>query len=263
MENPKAILLCLHGWGGSKESFTELREALKDAPVEILTPDLPGFGDEPDPPKPWSTDDYADWVLDWISTKVPASAEATVGKEVRSTKFYLLGHSHGGRIALKLVADRKLKPDHLFLCAAAGIRHPRHFKRILGLILAKSGKAFLSIPGMKALQPLGKKFLYRLVRVHDYEQASPVMQQTMIKVSAEDLRPILFKINVPTDIFWGEDDSMTPISDGEFMHRKISSSRLHRFPGVRHRVHRDRAREIAGVILRIMHPSSSTQDQLY
>jgi len=239
MENPKAILLCLHGWGGSKESFTELREALKDAPIEILTPDLPGFGEEPDPPQAWTTDDYADWVAVWLLNQQLIT---------KNQKLFLLGHSHGGRIALKLVASGKLKPDHLFLCAAAGIRHPRHFKRILGLILAKSGKLFLSIPGMKALQPLGKKFLYKLVRVHDYENASLVMQQTLIRVSAEDLRPILSTIDVPTDIFWGEDDSMTPVSDGELMHRKIPGSTLHRFPGVRHRVHRDRAREIAAVI---------------
>ncbi len=55
----KHVLVCLHGWGGSKESFTELREALKDSGVEILTPDLPGFGSEPEPDHPRTTNDYA------------------------------------------------------------------------------------------------------------------------------------------------------------------------------------------------------------
>ena len=64
-----------------------------------------------------------------------------------SCKLFLLGHSHGGRIAIKLVAEGKIKPDHLFLCAAAGIRHPRNIKRILGLTLAKTGKVFLRIRG--------------------------------------------------------------------------------------------------------------------
>ena len=156
----KNVLVCLHGWGGSRESFTELREALKDAPLEILTPDLPGFGTEPEPPHPWNTDDYTDWVSRWLMHHVK-----------NDKKLFLLGHSHGGRIALKLASRKSTNMEHLFLCAAAGIRHPRHFKRILGLVLAKSGKLILSIPGMKGLQPLGKKFLYRLVRVHDYEPA--------------------------------------------------------------------------------------------
>ena len=236
------ILLCLHGWGGSKESFTELREALKDTDIEILTPDLPGFGSEPEPSKPWTTDDYVAWVAAYIQKNI-------------SGPYMLLGHSHGGRIAIKLVTQNlllatcNLQPSHLFLCAAAGIRHPRHFKRIFGLTLAKAGKILLRIPGLKMLQPVGKKLLYKLVRVHDYEKASPVMRQTLINVSREDLRPLLTQIKIPTDIFWGEDDRMTPVSDAHVMHKAIAGSALHIFHGVRHRVHRDRAVEITEVIL--------------
>ena len=228
-------LVCLHGWGGTKESFTELRAALEGSGITMLTPDLPGFGAEPEPVQAWSTDDYADW------------AEAFIKKNVHGP-FHLLGHSHGGRIALKLAVRKSLPIEHLYLCAAAGIRHPRHFKRIIGLTLAKSGKALLAVPGLKNLQPLGKKLLYKLVRVHDYEQATPIMRQTMINVSAEDLRTILGSINVPTDIFWGKDDGMTPYGDALVMKNSIAGSILHSYDGIRHGVHRDKAPEIAGVI---------------
>lgn len=234
-------LLCLHGWGGSKESFSELRGALKDTNINMLTPDLPGCGSEPEPKEPWTTDDYANWVIGYIRKNI-------------SGQYMLLGHSHGGRIAIK-IANCKLQianPNHLFLCASAGIRHPRHFKRILGLTLAKTGKTLLSIPGLKSLEPLCKKFLYRLVRVHDYEHASPIMRQTLINVTKEDLRPLLSKIHVPTDIFWGENDGMTPASDAHLMHRKIAGSSLHLYPSVRHKVHRERAREIAEVVRKAM-----------
>jgi pimeloyl-ACP methyl ester carboxylesterase len=244
----RPVLLCLHGWGGSKESFTELRAALKGADVEILTPDLPGFGDEQEPTKPWSTDDYADWVERWLRQRMEN------GKwKMENTKLMILGHSHGGRIAIKLATRRHLPFSifHLYLCAAAGIRHPRHLKRIVGLTLAKAGKFFLSVPGLRSLAPLGKKFLYRLVRVHDYEKASPVMRQTLIKVSAEDLRPLLHNVTVPTDIFWGEDDRMTPVSDAYVMHKAIAKSQLHVYPGIRHAVHREKAGEIAEHIRKI------------
>ncbi len=254
----KPILLCLHGWGGSKESFTELRAALKGADLEILTPDLPGFGEEPEPRTAWSTDEYADWVVRWMDEKLRVS-----GFGLRERKIFLLGHSHGGRIAIKLAArlnpeTRNPKPEtffpinHLFLCAAAGIRHPRHFKRIFGLILAKTGKFFVSIPSLRSLQPIAKKLLYKLVRVHDYEKASPVMRETLIKVSAEDLTPLLPTITVPTDIFWGTDDRMTPVGDGRLMARLIRQSQLHVFVDTRHNVHRIRAAEIAKAICRIM-----------
>ncbi len=233
----KPILLCLHGWGGSKESFTELREALKGTDIEILTPDLPGFGDEPEPKTPWTVDDYVDWVEQKLS-----------GISFQESELHLLGHSHGGRIGLKLAARGSLPIKHLYLCAAAGIRHPRHFKRMFGLMLAKTGKFFLAVPGLKQLQPVAKKFLYKLVRVHDYEKASPIMRDTMSRVVHEDLRPILPFIKTPTDIFWGTEDGMTPVSDAYVMHKGIAGSRLHLYQGVRHRVHRDKATEIAAVI---------------
>ncbi|MFA6522845.1 MAG: alpha/beta hydrolase [Candidatus Peribacteraceae bacterium] len=234
-----SILLCLHGWGGSKESFTELRNALAGSPLEILTPDLPGFGSEPEPSHPWTVDDYADWVESWLRSKLPAD---------RLPLTVVLGHSHGGRIAIKLAARGTLPIEHLFLVAAAGIPEKKNLKHVLGLLLAKGGKLLLSIPGLSKMQPAGKKLLYRLLRVHDYEVASPVMRTTHQNVTAEDLRPELAKISIPTDIFWGTEDTMTPFTNGKEMHRLIRGSKLHIFEGVRHRIHRDRAGEIATVI---------------
>ena len=229
-------LVCLHGWGGSSESFTELRSALKGVNIRILTPDLPGFGSEPEPKNACDTNAYAAWALSYIQNNVTTKG------------LLLLGHSHGGRICIKLATTGSLHIDHLFLCAAAGIRHPRHLKRIIGLSLAKSGKFFLSIPGLRALEPLGKKLLYKLVRVHDYEKASDIMRQTLIRVSKEDLRPILKKIQIPCDIFWGKEDRMTPFADAIVMEKEITNAVLHSYSGVRHAVHRDRAEEIAKVI---------------
>ncbi len=250
--NDRPVLVCLHGWGGSKESFTELRAVLKGEPIEILTPDLPGFGKEPEPKKPWTTDDYANWVEEWIKEQMEN------GKWKMENGIHLLGHSHGGRIALKLAYRQSLKQFsnfnfqfsicHLYLCAAAGIRHPRHIRRIIGLTLAKSGKFFLKLPVLKTFAPLGKKFLYKLVRVHDYEHASAVMRQTLINVSSEDLRPILKDIRIGADIFWGTNDRMTPLSDGHAMKREIRGSILHEYERVRHSVHREKANEIATVI---------------
>lgn len=237
----QTVLLCLHGWGGSKESFAELRAALKGSAIDILTPDLPGFGSENEPSKPFNVDDYADWVEQWLK-------EALIAHSSKLKALYVLGHSHGGRIAIKLATRHSLPIKHLYLCAAAGIRRPRHLKRIIGLTLAKTGKTLLSIPGIRSLRPLGKKLLYKLVRVHDYEKASPIMRQSLILTTEEDLRPLLSKIKIPTDLFWGKQDGMTPFADALIMEKEIPNSTLHAYEGVRHGVHRDKAKEIANVI---------------
>lgn len=231
----RITLLCLHGWGGSNESFRELREALSGSNVEIIAPDLPGFGNEPEPPRPWSTDDYAEWVEEHCAVASPV---------------HLLGHSHGGRVGLSIVLRKRLPVSHLYLCASAGIRHPQRLRKALGVSLAKTGKAVLTLPGLGRLQEPARKVLYKLFRVHDYERASAVMRETLRIVTEEDVRRRLPHIDVPTDIFWGARDRMTPVSDGYLMQREIPQSTLHVFPGIGHRVHRDRASAIADVILR-------------
>lgn len=246
------VLLCLHGWGGSKESFAELRAALDGEELTILTPDLPGFGAEPEPARPWSVDDYTDWVEQWLSTQYK------VRRMQYAEPLLLLGHSHGGRIAIKLASrlssnkrvneSTSQQIDHLYLCAAAGVRRPS-LKRTIGLILAKCGKLIFAIPGVKNLAPIARKMLYKVLREHEYERASPIMRHTHAKVTAEDLTPLLSSITVPTDLFWGENDTQTPIANGRLMHERIAGSVLHTFEGTRHRVHRDRAQEIASVIL--------------
>jgi len=253
-------LLCLHGWEATHESFTELREAMKNDSVQIIAPDLPGFGETHDPPHGWTVDEYADFV------------EELVG-QLGLKNVLLLGHSFGGRIAIKLAARQSEKCHgerrrtmtstslvsarddknnlwiaHLYLCASAGIRRPRHWKRTMGVKLAEWGSEIFSLPGLLCMKTRAKAILYKVLRVHDYEKARGVNRETMVKVINEDLTEILEKIEVPTDIFWGTKDKMTPYRDGQIMNKKIVHSTLHTFPGIRHRVHRHQAEEIARVI---------------
>ncbi len=236
----RPTLLCLHGWGGSAESFAALRAELAGQNLEILTPDLPGFGAQSEPPRPWTVDDYCAWVVDWLGAHRTSHGP-----------LFLLGHSHGGRISIKLTSSGALKPERLFLCAPAiNRRHRYRLRRVIGLALAKTGRALMSLPGISTLAPAGRRLLYKLMRVHDYERATPLMQKTLVLVTREDLSPLLSAINVETDLFWGNDDHQTPVSDGVFMCHVMPHARLHRYAHVRHGVHRDKAKEIAAVIVK-------------
>jgi pimeloyl-ACP methyl ester carboxylesterase len=231
----KPVLLCLHGWGADHRAFDALKKELVGVYVTVISPDLPGFGSEPEPDHQWIT-------------RHKLTPTKKNGYSMQKSGISILGHSHGGRIAIKIAKRGNIHIDHLFLCASAGIRHPRHIKRVCGLILAKTGKLFLSIPFLKIFESLGKKFLYKLIRVHDYEKASPIMQKTMINVCKEDLRPLLKSIDVSTDIFWGDADKMTPVSDAYVMKTEIPKSQLHIFHNINHKVHKDKAKDIANII---------------
>src|SRR3989338_4847965 len=259
----KMILLCLHGWGGSKESFTELRKALEGTDSEILTPDLPGFGTEPEPTTVWGIDEYTEWVEEWLhktynlqptlrppvqGLRTPQGLERRAHGREATYNLLLLGHSFGGQIAVKLALRGNLPIRHLFLCAPAAIRPYFSLKRTAGYITAKCGKTLLALHVLSLLQPLLKTLLYKLMGVHDYERASPLMQRIMIRVTHQNLEKELKKLSLPVDLFWGINDRITPLWKAKCMHSRIPGSHLHTFPNTRHGVHRDRAQEIAAII---------------
>ncbi len=138
--------------------------------------------------------------------------------------------------------------SHLFLCGAAGVGRGLLVRRRFWLFVAKTGNAFFLLPGLSSLKPFARKVLYTLLRVRDYEEASERMRETMKAVIDEDLTSLLERITVPTDLFWGTEDTLTPLRDGQLMNKKIVQSKLHIFPGIRHNVHRERAAEIAEVV---------------
>lgn len=228
-------LLCLHGWGGSHESFTELREAMRNDNVRIIAPDLPGFGESDDPEFSWSVDDYANFIEELV-------------KELNLSNVLLIGHSFGGRISIKLASRKCEWIDHLYLCASAGLKNREYIKKKIGAWLACIGNAIFSLPVLKSIKSFARKVLYKLLRVHDYEETSGIMRETMMKVIEEDLEGLLDTISQPTDIFWGTKDKITALRDGKIMNKKIVQSNLYTYRGTRHGVHRDRASEIAEII---------------
>lgn len=68
----------------------------------------------------------------------------------------------------------------------------------------------------------------------DYNSATPIMRQTLVRVVNEDLTSLLPEINVPSLLIWGTLDTATPISDGEAFERLIPDAGLVRIQGADH-----------------------------
>jgi pimeloyl-ACP methyl ester carboxylesterase len=216
-------LLILHGWGSSSGAWVEVQGKLSQQGYRVCVPDLPGFGKSGPPPRPWGMDDYARFV-------------ATFAHRLGVEKFFLVGHSFGGRIGIRLAA---LHPEHLLglvLCASAGIKPKRTLKHRTFLALAKGGHALLSLPPLSLLREPARKGLYFLVGERDYYRAQGVMRETMKKVIEEDLRPDLGKVAAPTLIVWGERDRVTPLSDACIMKEEIPNAALEIVEGAGHRL---------------------------
>jgi pimeloyl-ACP methyl ester carboxylesterase len=92
-------------------------------------------------------------------------------------------------------------------------------------VVAKTGKAVLSIPGLKKLQKPLRKKLYDKAGNSDYLTAGP-LKEIYQKTIKQDLSSEAAKITQPTLLIWGSHDTETPLTDGEQLAGLINDSRL-------------------------------------
>jgi len=206
------IIMLLHGWGASKEAFNPVINGLKDS-YRVIALDWPGFGRSQEPPEPWSVDDYVNFFQSFVNKL--ALSDLTIG-----------AHSFGGRVMIKWAAQKPEILKKLILIDSAGIRPKRTINWYLKVYTYKAVKKIAGLPGLnKLLAPLIKDRQTK-AGSEDYRNASPLMKKTMVKVINEDLTAYLPEIAVPTLLIWGNEDTATPLADGQKMESLIPDSGL-------------------------------------
>lgn len=107
-------LVLLHGGSGSRTHWARNVKALSQH-FEVITPDLPGFGESASPADGISAADYLETVA------------CAVSEVVAAQPFHLVGFSFGGAVAAAVsarLAERGLAPQRLSLISPAGFGRP-------------------------------------------------------------------------------------------------------------------------------------------
>ena len=233
--NGPAILI-LHGWGRGSDSWVEVQTKLAQIGYKVVVPDLVRFGKSNPPLTVWGVDDYVGFI------KVFA-------EKLNLDTFILLGHSFGGQIALKFALKHPGMLRGLILYAAAVIRKPPFLWARVIAVFAKGGNAVFLVWPLSFFKPLAKKLLYKILSNTDYLYEKGIMKQVREKVLRENLSPYFSKIQIPTFILWGENDTITPLKDARMMHRAIPSASLVIVPRANHRIHHTMPYEVCKNIL--------------
>lgn len=212
-EGKKCVLL-LHGWGADITLFNNVINYLSPH-FRVIAPDLPGFGNSDEPKTPWDVDDYVNFTVSFC-------------KKMDIESCYIIAHSFGGRITIKLMSQNELplNVEKIVLTGSAGIRPKQSTKSRLKTKCYKIGKRILSTAPFRKVMPDALENLRKKNGSADYNAASPVMRQCLVKVVNEDLTELIQNINVPTLLIWGEKDDATPLSDGRLMERLIPDAGL-------------------------------------
>lgn len=228
----KPVVL-LHGWGASVASVRPIFDRLlPDHAVYAL--DLPGFGRSAAPSSAWGVGDYCRLVSRFLDAN--GLAEVSV-----------IGHSFGGRVAIKLAAEQPSRVAKLVLVDSAGVPPRITPKQALLAAAMRVGRLALAAPGLKRLRSRVEQYARSRLGSHDY-RAAGALRETFVRVVNEDLRPLLPLIQAPTLLVWGDRDETTPPRDARIMERGIPDAGLVILKGAGHFSYLDRPEDFARIV---------------
>ena len=223
-------ILVLHGWGSSSDSWIEVQKFLAKEGYFVICPDLPGFGKSDIPNFAWSIEDYEKIVIDFVKKMEEKFDDF-------SEPLFLLGHSFGGTISIKIASDNALKLKKLLLCGPAGIRVKPSIKTRIIILASSIGDLFFSLKPLRRIKDLARNFFYCFIKERDYTKATRIMKETIKKILKEDLSLNLPDIKTETLLLWGEKDKIIPLKYSKIYKDKIKNSHLETFSEAGHSPH--------------------------
>ncbi len=203
-----ARIVALHGWGRTGTDFVSVLDGL-----DALAIHLPGFGPTSPPESVWGTEEYAELVADAIRPIAPV---------------VLVGHSFGGRIAVRLAARHPDLVSGLVLTGAPLVRLAPASTPSLAYRIVRQLNRWGVIPD-SVMEARRKK-----AGSADYNAAQGIMRNIMVKTVNENYDDDLARVTAPTWMVWGENDTAAPTAAGEVASTRISGAHWTVVPGEAH-----------------------------
>ncbi len=220
-ESGPAVVL-VHGLGGRSEDWVNLMPYLTRAGFRVYLPDLPGYGQSEQPAGfSYSVSDEASVVVAFLDA-------------LGLRQVDLGGWSMGGWIVQRVGAAHPDRVRKLLLFDSAGIYAKPDWNTALFTPSSPAELAQLDallmphppdVPGFVASDIL------RISKANAWVIHRALASMLTGRDATDSLLPDL---KMPVLIVWGAEDHITPLSQGETIHRLIPQSRLEVIPGCGH-----------------------------
>lgn len=203
----------------------------------VVMPSHPGFGLSPRPA--WCTDvtDLADLYLEWLQRS--GHDDVTV-----------VGLQFGGWVALEMAVRRPRNLTRLVLVDSFGIKlggvTDREFVDVFATDRDRLEHLTFADPS-HALGDLGQADLGTVLEVTRNEEALAVYGWQPY-LHNPSLIHALDRIDVPTDVVWGERDGIVSADHGRGLSERLRDARFHVIPDAGHRPQVERPDEVARLI---------------
>ena len=219
----EGVIVLLHGWGQNVEMMDMLGRPFAKR-FRIINIDLPGFGKTPEPPVPYSVEDYAKKVNDLL-------------KHLKVKNPILVGHSFGGRISICYAA--KYGASKVVLLSSP-------FRPGKAKVSIKV-KIYNFIKKIKFLK-LFANYLRNKWGSTDYKNASDILRGTLVKVVNEDLSTYAKAITAPVLLIYGKEDKDVPIEEARELEKLITDCGLIEYENAHHYAYLEKLNDTIAIL---------------
>ena len=237
-------VLALHGWGRSGADFSRIL-----AGTDALAVHLHGFGITAPPSTAWGSADYAEHLAAGLDEAYGPADPAVAAAPGGPGRYIVVGHSFGGRVAVRLAASRPDLVHSLVLSGVPLVRATPPPRPTLLLRVAKRLRAAHLLPG-SAIERIR-----RSSGSADYRAAQGVMRDVLVRVVSEDYRDQLRSLPVPVHMVWGELDDAAPLAGARLAAEVLPDARLDVVPGAGHLLDGALEQAVRSAVLDALEPS--------
>lgn len=216
-------IVLLHGWGQNIKMMEPIGNKYLKL-FNILIMDLPGFGESDEPTYSWTVYEYVECIKKLID-------------HLKISKIILIGHSFGGRLSLIYSSIYKVEK---LVCLASP-----YCKELTKLPLkTRIYKTIKKMPGLTWLANIMKN----LIGSPDYKNASEVMKGILVKSINVDMIEDVKKIDCPTLLVWGTEDTAVPIKRAYELEKLIKDAGVVTYEGATHYAYLERLNSLIKVL---------------
>lgn len=211
-------VLLLHGLGVYGESWWHQKQALSQCGYFPIAPDLPGFGKTPPEDRRWSV-------------KGAAASTLRMLDNLEIDKSVVCGLSMGGAVGLQMAISYPDRLSGLVLINTFSALRPASFSEAFYFV-NRGLRAYLLSPGDQAdlvahrIFPQPEHAEWRIRLVESIRASDPkIYRQAMIALARFNVNKHLPKINVPTMVITGAQDTTIPPKVQTRMANRIPSAK--------------------------------------
>lgn len=217
-----APVVLVHGLGGRSEDWRNLAPYLTRAGFRVYLPDLVGYGQSERPAS--------------LSYSVPDEARIVIGflDALGLKRVDLGGWSMGGWIVQRVAAEHPERVSKLMLFDSAGLLVKPDWDT--GLFTPENTSELaqldaLLMPHPPAAPGFVARDILRILKNNAWVIHRAMASMLTGRDATDDLLPAL---KIPVLIVWGQVDRITPLAEGETMHKLIPGSKLEVIPECGH-----------------------------